>query len=418
MCMFRKILTLLTVCGLFWLSSVPAEAQNTANGSIAAPSAEAEAESGSDGPAAPAVPLTPPPDTFLFTVPLSGPLEAMGRSAANGAELAVKTWGGGYKLEIMDEAGPDRDDIDLSKVAVVVGYFTESRFAADAPRYLYLKKPVLLPFLTTGEAASRGPNCFFRLMPTFEDQGRFMALEILNMKKRPRRILIITGAGEFQASFTATLTRTLADPPQPLPPEQPAQGKGKKNQKIQPPVKPLDPKASVLTVTLEQALDPEGIPELTKVKPELIILALSVSESLTLAPVLVEPRFAKVPVWGGISMGFREAAAAFSTLDINLRLCLPVADPLNEKNKNVQDFIQKHLETYHSHPTWISALAYDSMMLAIKAAGSGSTSAEVLSFLSGQSHHSLGTYKIVPGGGGDPPLAFMPVNQQSLGFLP
>lgn len=406
---------ILALCGLLWLPSAPAGAQNTAGGAVAPPP---EAESGDREAAAPEVPAVPAvvPDTLIFAAPLSGPLSAMGRSAVNGAELAAKTWGGGYNLEIVDEAGPERDDIDLNKVAVVVGYFTESRFAADAPRYLYLKKPVLLPFLTTGEAASRGPSCFFRLMPTFEDQGRFMALEILEMKKRYRRILIITGEGEFQAAFTRTLTESLADPPQPAPPDQAAQGK--KGQKIAPPLKPLDPKASVLTVSLEQALDPEGIPELTKVKPELIILALSVSESLTMAPALTEPRFAGVPVWGGVSMGFREAAAAFSALDVKLRLCLPVADPSNAKNGTAQDFIQKYRNIYHSDPTWMSALAYDGLMLAIKAAGNGPTSAESLAFLSGQDHHSLGAYKIVPGGGGEPPLAFMSVTQDSLGFLP
>ena len=180
----------------------------------------------------------------------------------------------------------------------------------------------------------------------------------------------------------------------------------------------MHPKDSGLTVSLEKAMVPEGIPELTKIKPELIILALSPSESLTLAPVLIEPRFAKVPVWGGMSMGFREAAAAFATLEIDLRLCLPVSNPLDKKNQATQDFIQKYLNVYHSHPTWISALAYDSMMLAIKAAGSGPTSAETLAFLAGQSHHSRGTYKLAAGGGGEPTLAFMPVTQESLGFLP
>lgn len=360
-------------------------------------------------------------DTFLLTVPLSGPLADMGQSAANGAELALKTWGGGYKMETVDEAGPERSDIDLPKVAVALGYFTESRFTADAPRYLYLKTPVLLPFLTTESAANLGPTQFFRLMPTFAEQGRFMALEILKMKKRPQRILIVTGQGEFQAALTSALTESLAKPPQPSPPVVPeTSGKkgSKKTVKLPPPIKPLDPKASVLMASLNDFLTPGAIVELTKAKPDLIILALSISESLTAAPRLAEAGYAKIPVWGGLSMGLREAAAAYVALDIKLSVSLPVDNPLNVSNKSYQDFIQQYLENYHARPTWISALAYDSMMLAIKAASNGSSSAEILTFLAGQSHYSLGSYTLEPGGGGSPPLALMPVNQDSLGFLP
>ncbi|MDR2945428.1 MAG: ABC transporter substrate-binding protein [Candidatus Adiutrix sp.] len=393
--MIHKLLIILSICTL-WLTPLRvAEAQN-GDGAQSMSSTKP-------------VHLSPPPDTFLLTVPLSGPLESMGRSAVNGAEMALATWGGGSKLKIVDEAGPDQSEPRLNKVAVALGYFTETRFAADAPSYLYRKTPVLLPFLTTGEAAGRGPSSFFRLMPTFEEQGRFMALEILTMRRRYRRIMVVTGEGEFQQNFTAALTGALAEPPQPPPP-----AKGKK---AAPAIKPLDAKSTVLTVSLAQLLAPETAPELAEAKPEVIILALSVSESLNAAPVLAE-RWAKAPVWGGISMGFREAAAAFAALDIKLQVSLPVANPLNAKNQAAQDFIQKYTNLHHAHPTWIAALAYDGLMLAIKAANSGSTSAEALAFLSGQSHHGLGTYTITPGGGGTPPLAFMPVTLDSLGFLP
>lgn len=356
------------------------------------------------------------PRTFLLTVPLSGPLADLGIQARNGAELALKTWGGGFNLEVADEAADPRDDLDFSSVAVAMGYFTESRFQMDAPQFLYLRKPVLLPYLTSPEAASRGPATFFRMMPSFAEQGEYLALEMLKMKKRPRRILIVQGPALGQAELVEALTRTLAEPPQPPPPPPPA--KGKRAAKPQPPIRPLDSKALVLTVSPAQAMQPGEIKELGKENPDIIVLALGLENALRLAPVLAESKWSKVAFWSGTTMGFREIGSAYASLNLNLNLCLPVISPLKSGNKEVQRFKDRYEAAWQTRPTWISALAYDSLTLAIRAVSSGESPAETLAWLIGESRHALGAYDLVPGGGGHPPLDMMPVRNETIGFLP
>ncbi len=339
---------------------------------------------------------------FLLTVPLSGPLEKLGQSALQGAELALKALGGGYRLEVADEAREPREDLALEQALVAMGYFTESRFTADAPRYLYAKRPVLLPFLTTGEAAGQGPATFFRLMPTYQEQGRFMAMEILRLKKRPQRLLIVVGAGEPLAALATTLEETLSAPP--------------KGEKPSATLKPLDSKAQVLVADPARLQDPAGDEELGQFRPDLVILAIDLGEALRLAPVLADDKLAKTPMWGGAYLGFREVGAAFTSLGLNLNLCLPTVNLADENSRPVQEFNRRFVSAYQTHPTWVSALAYDSLSLAIKAVASGGPEA-ALTNLSGE-HHSLATYDLAPGGGGTPPMEFMPIKTETLGYLP
>lgn len=358
-----------------------------------------------------------PARTFLLTVPLSGPLERMGHQAKAGAELALKTWGGGFNLEIADETADPREDLDYSSVAIALGYFTESRFQLDAPKFLYLRKPVFLPYLTTPEAASRGPATFFRLMPTYAEQGAHLALEMLSLNKRPQRILIIEGQAIGQAELAQALTQTLADPPQPTPPPPPE--KGKRAPKAPVAIKPLDSKALILTVDPDQAMKPGEIQELAKVNPDIIILAVGMDDALRLAPVLAESKWSKVPIWSGTILGFREIGSAYAALDLNLSLCLPVTNLARSAgNKEVQRFKDKYAAVWHTQPTWISALAYDSLTLAIRAVSSGETSSETLAYLEGESRQALATYNLAPGGGGHPPLDMMQVKSETVGFLP
>ena len=363
-----------------------------------------------------AIDLPKTPNTFLVTVPLSGPLSPLGQYAREGAELALKMFGGGFKMEVTDELGDVRDVLDPDELSIVIGYFTEGRFAADAPRYLYLKKPVILPFLTTDEAASRGPATFFRLMPTPGEQGIFMALEVLKMRKRPGRILIIQGADEQQAQLAAAFAGALANPPQPAAPPPPA--KGQRAPKTPPPVRPLDSKARVINISVSQALEPENITEFGKNNPDLIVLAISIGEALNLAPELADSKWAKTQYWGGALLGFRDIGAAFSSLELKLSILTPVVNLADGNNRATREFVQRYLDEYQKYPTWISALAYDSLNLAIKAASFGSSTTEFLSFLNGEAHHSLGRYEISAGGNGVFPMDFMPVNENTLGFLP
>jgi ABC-type branched-subunit amino acid transport system substrate-binding protein len=366
-----------------------------------------------DGPAGPAV--------FLLAVPESGPLAELGLKARQGAELALNIWGGGFKLEILNESQPDSlDEIDLGTVALVLGYFTENRFAADASRYLYLRKPVLLPFLTNEEAAARGPGLFFRLMPTARDQGRFLALEILKLRRRPDRLLLVTGAAPAQAALAEALTETLANPDRPLA----ALGGGPEEAKSslaraasKPNIKPLDAKAQVVALGLEEALTPGGLARFGRNKPELVVLALDRAEALRLAPRLAKDGYGKIPLWGALSLGFREVGAGFASLNLNLRLCLPAVN-LTSDNTAVREFVRQFIDAYKANPTWISALAFDSLNLAVKAASSGEDAQGLVDFIAGGRHHGLASYDLGPEGDGSVGLALMPVGPANLGFLP
>lgn len=376
----------------------------------------APASAQNDSPAALPAAKAAPPKTFLLVVPQKGPLTELGTQARRGAELALKTWGGGFNLEVAAEEGPASEEIDYSQVAMILGYFTETTFHHDAPRYLYLKKPVLLPYLTNPEAAARGPYSFFRLMPGYEDQGRFMAMEILGMKTRPNRILIIQGSDDFQADLVETLKQTLAEPVQP---EAPAADEGKKNRKAPPRVRPLDSKAQVVTVSVNQALDPASIGDFGKRNPDLIVLAIGLPEALKLAPVLADSKWVKTPMWGGVMLGFRETGAAFASLKLRLSLCVPTVSPVQSSPRTLDDFKNRYVSAWRTQPTWISALAYDAMNIAIKAATNAEEGGDILAYLAGQKHFCLGTYELVPGGrGGNLPLAMMPVRPETLGYLP
>jgi len=351
------------------------------------------------------------PAVFLLAAPESGPLAELGLRARQGAELALNIWGGGYKLEILNESRPDSlDEIDLGPVALVLGYFTEKRFAADAPRYLYLRKPVLLPFLTNEEAAARGPGLFFRLMPTPRDQGRFLALEILKLGRRPGRLLLVTGAAPAQADFLAALTETLANPAHALADGKPSPAGAE--------IKPLDPKARVVTVSLDQALAPEGLARFGPNKPDLAVLALDPAEALRLAPRLAREGYEKIPLWGAVPLGFREVGAGFINLGLNLRLGLPAANVLSQDKPATRDFTRQFIEAYKARPTWISALAFDSLNLAVKAASSGEGKGGLADFLAGGRHHGLAAYDLGPEGDGSASLALMAVRPANLGFLP
>lgn len=360
------------------------------------------------------------PDTFLLVAPKDGILSDLGLQARQGAETALRIWGGGYKLEVVEESGGDGEDLNLTEVAAVVGYFTESRFRADAPRYLYLKKPVLLPYLTNREAAAAGPLTFFSLMPTAEDQGRFMAMEILGMKKRPSRILIIQGAEAGQPKLVETLLATLAEPVEPPPP--PPAAPGKKAPKAPPKVRPLDTRnAKVATIGLDQALNPDEFKEFGKNNPDLIILAVGLNEAFQLAPVLADSKWARSPMWGGLFLAFRETGAAFASLKLRLNVLMPVVSPLNDdRNKELREFKNRYVAEWHTQPTWISALAYDSLTMLIKAASSGGSPEGILNYLATESHHCLGAYELAPGRGegGRLPMAMMPVRAETLGYLP
>ena len=379
------------------------------------------------------------PTAFLLAAPESGPLAEMGLKARQGAELALSIWGGGFRLEVLDESRPEAlDEIDLGTVALVLGYFTESRFTADASRYLYLRKPVLLPYLTNEEAAGRGPGLFFRLMPTAREQGRHLALEILKLRRRPGRLLLITGAESGQAALVETLTETLADPARPLeealkggpeeagaPAGTPA-GAAKPEEETGRPaaarpasnIKPLDAKAQVAVISLGQALEPDGLAVFGRHRPDLVVLALNRAEALELAPNFLVGGYEKIPLWGVAALGFRDVGAAFASLNLGLRLCLPSVNLADQDNPAVREFTRHFLDAYKAYPTWISALAFDSLNLAIKAASSSEDAQGLVDFIAGRSHHGLAVYDLGPAGGGSAALALMPVTQDNLGFLP
>ena len=356
---------------------------------------------------------------FLLVVPEKGPLANMGLKARQGAELALGTLGGGFRLEVFDESRPEAlDEIDLGTVALVLGYFTESRFSVDAPRYLYLRKPVLIPYLTNEEAAGRGPGLFFRLMPTAREQGRFLALEILKQRRRPGRLLLITGAEPAQGSLVETLVETLANPDRPLEALKEGQDEARPAPAAKTALKPLDAKAQVVALSLDQALEPDGLAKLGSQRPDLAVLALDRAEALKLAPHLAKSGYGQVPLWGVTSLGFRDVGAAFASLRLNFLICLPSVNLADQGKPDVRNFTRRFIDVFKTHPTWISALAYDSLNLAIKAASSAEDLQGLVNFLAGRGHRGLNAYDLGPESHSPTAMTLMPVKAADLGFLP
>lgn len=326
---------------------------------------------------------------LALVVPQKGPLAPFGQEAERGAGLALKTWGGGFQLQTVDEG---EGSGLVAKAPIVAGYFTESALVRDAPGFIRAKKAVLLPYLTTARAAALGPDCFFRLMATGAEQGAYLARQALALKRRPRRLLVLTGPDEVSQELTASFLGTL------------------RNSKLP---KPLDKNAKV--VSLATADDLDASPEFAKAGPDLVILAADMAEALKVAPRLAAHKaWAKTPVWGGAAMGFREAGAAFTALGLNLSLALPIN--LADRSKAVAEFRGAYISEYKTRPTWLAALAYDSLNLAIKAASSGE--GDLPAFLDGHSHHALAAYELAAGGGGQMPLGLMAVTMDTLGYLP
>ncbi|MDL2227144.1 ABC transporter substrate-binding protein [Deltaproteobacteria bacterium OttesenSCG-928-M10] len=153
--------------------------------------------------------------------------------------------------------------------------------------------------------------------------------------------------------------------------------------------------------------------------PDLVVLAVSLGEALELAPELAESNWTKAPFWGGATLGFRDVGAAFNSLELKLSVLSPVTNLAADDDRAVREFVQRYLDEHQKYPTWISALAYDGLNLAIKAASAGGSTTEILAFLNGEPHHSLGRYELSAGGGGGAlPMEFMPVTENTLGFLP
>jgi ABC-type branched-subunit amino acid transport system substrate-binding protein len=176
--------------------------------------------------------------------------------------------------------------------------------------------------------------------------------------------------------------------------------------------------AVVVTITPED--DFNDIPAFAKNGPELILLALDAPEAITLAPRLAAAKFLRAaPLWGGLGLGFREVGAAFTApaVKLNLTIALPV-DLADNGSAPVRAFKNAYVNEYKIQPTWISALAYDSLNLAIKAVSATVVTGQISAFLNGHSHHALGAYQLAPGGGGRPPLTLMAVNEESLAHLP
>ncbi len=355
------------------------------------------------------------PPTLLLALPFSGPLKPFGDDAKRGGELALKNLGGGFDMALVDETDPWPEELSLENVPVVSGYFTESGLAEHAPRYLYLKKPVLLPFLGKRGGAALGPDTFFRLMPDEGEQGEYLAMRLLTLKKRPRRILIIQGGGAPEAAMLEAFHKTLAEPPQP--PEPPAPKPGQRKAPQPAPVRPLAKNAVIETVS--HSGDLKNIPAFAKNAPEMILLAVNAEEAVLLAPRLAAAKFPKAThLWGGLGLGFREVGAAFgASFKLNLSLALPI-DLADDGNAAVRAFKNAYISEYKIRPTWISALAYDSLNLAIKAVSATVVTGQTAAFLNGHSHHALGAYQLAPGGGGRPPLTLMAVDEESLAYLP
>lgn len=359
------------------------------------------------------------PDTLALVLPLSGPWENFGRAALGGAELAWSEVGGGLRLITIDEADSTQELPPMAQVAVAVGHLFDSRLAAFSPKYQRSRKPVLLPFLSRSEAVALGPENYFSLMPSSAQQGESLAMWALK-GSRPTRVLVLHQGSGPNRELADSFVNTLMEPPQPPPPPS--------NRRKKPPtpaiIKPLGD-LQLLKKIVESPEDFTAIwAEADELKPQLVLLALDNHHLWSAAPALTETEWGPNAVYaGGATLADRETGALLAGLGLKTYLALPFSLP-KKPSDDRRRFERLYLSRYQQPAPWPAYLAYDAVVLGVRAASFAAAAGEAggaLTFLAeeGREHQGLvGTYKLKAGSSLEGPLEVMALDQEALVYLP
>lgn len=357
------------------------------------------------------------PDTVALILPLSGPWENFGRAALGGAELAWDEVGGGLRLVAIDEADPNQDLPPMAKVAVAVGHLFDTRLADFTPKYQRTQKPVLLPFISQSQAVALGPDNYFGLMPSASRQGEALALWALK-GRRPSRILVLRQASGPNRELADRFGAALAEPPQPPP------GDPKKRAKTPPPLKPV----AGLQLLEKTVAGPEdlqtALEEAAALEPQLVLLALDNHQVWAAALALAETEWgARAAYAGGAGLADRETGALLVGLGLKTHLALPFS-PSPKPSDDLRRFERLYLSRYQQPAPWPAFLAYDAMILGVRATSFSAAAGDAsgaLTFLAeeGREHQGLaGVYKLRAGGALEGPLEIVELEPDFLIHLP
>ncbi|MDR1084651.1 MAG: ABC transporter substrate-binding protein [Deltaproteobacteria bacterium] len=294
---------------------------------------------------------------LLLVSPQTGPLSIFGRESARGAELALKAWGIGFRLNQADEEERVETQVpNLEQVKVAIGHFSEKSLTRNAPYYIHYKIPVLLPFLENPEVGSLNEN-FFQLMPDYAVQGRRLAQDVLTQNKKPNQVILVVGPERPQKlladAFAYALSKGMTIPPS---------GANKSARKLS----PLSSKVKVHRLDISALGELAELKDLKGSSQDVVLLALPPSLAVEAGPVLADSNFRKARYLGGSALGHREVGAEYRALGLNLTLCLPVVPTPKSSAYNV--FARRYEYFTKNSPTWPAVLAYDAATLAIKAA--------------------------------------------------
>ncbi|MDR2612783.1 MAG: ABC transporter substrate-binding protein [Deltaproteobacteria bacterium] len=334
---------------------------DAAGGAEAAPAVPGEipAAPPGDSPVTAAAPDGGLPPAVLFVSPRSGPFAGLGRGAFLGARLAQRRWGGGTELlEAAEEDDPAANLGDApGRIRAIAGHLFERSLVQSAPYYRRLEVPVLLPFADSPEAATLGPQ-FMPLFPSVPEQGRALALELLDSRQRPPGVYILEypepALGELADSFEEALQ---SPPPRG---KQRRQGLGR-NVKIE-------------RVPVERVQDVEELLAGVKVNRKYaVLLALPGPLVLQMLPLLPESNFKSAVFYGGAALAVRDVGAAYSSLGYTLSLCVPapIPDPKDTKYPGLAEFANVYRQAFKVEPVWSSVSAYDAVTLAVIALATG-----------------------------------------------
>jgi ABC-type branched-subunit amino acid transport system substrate-binding protein len=348
--------------GVYQLAPEPAEAEAETE------ALEANAEPAGDGEEVTVTPypiLAPPggKPTFVMAVPNSGHWATFGIDAAMGAELALKTIGGGFELKTIDEAAPDFAYRlrSLGSPVAIMGHLYESRLSQGAPYYAKAGAPILLTYIESQKTSELGP-AFVRLLPDPASQGRRLAKEVPRTGKRIKQVYVLEGPEPGQKELAEAFREALINPQAPPP--------TKANPK---PSKPRALKAtSVNTIPVDKPEDLNVLLEIKGSPQDWILVALPPRLAMRAAPVLASSGFKRATFLIPTSLAIREIGASFLAVDIkNAQVAVPLEFGSGKTlNKALSEFRRRFIQYHRREPSWAAVMAYDAATLAGLAASS------------------------------------------------
>jgi ABC-type branched-subunit amino acid transport system substrate-binding protein len=284
------------------------------------------------------------------------------------------------------------------RIRAAAGHLFEGSLVRSAPYYRRLNIPVLLPFTDSPGAEGLGPM-FIPLFPTVREQGKILALDLLDSRQRPPSVYVLEYPEPALGELADAFEETLRSPP--------PRGKQKRQ-------------ALAKTVKIERvaaetpAQVADFIGTVRQNRKHAVLLAVPGPLALGILPLLPESNLKSAVFYGGASLALRDVGSGYASLGFTLNLCVPAPVP-DPKDPGLAEFANIYRQSFKAEPVWSSVSAYDAVTLAVLALAAG----DPLGYLSNPSGNTgiAGTYaRDKP-----PPAAVIKVHRQtpgSVAYLP